>query len=118
MWTVENLPFGFISSRDEYRGPISSGHGPIRAGLERMVIIEVLLMEVASIVIQHPLNSLYPVVKNELSFRPLNFTQKFLNASEKILCPGELLSCQCRLHVPENLEVRKFQARIAFSREP
>jgi hypothetical protein len=33
--------------------------------------------------------------------RPLNFTQKYLKASEKILWPGELLSWQYRLHVPE-----------------
>jgi hypothetical protein len=39
-----------------------------------MVIIESLLMEVVSIVIQHPLNSLDPVVKDEFQFRPLNFT--------------------------------------------
>jgi hypothetical protein len=34
------------------------------------------------------LNQLNPVVKDEFQFGPLNFTQKFLNASEKILCPG------------------------------
>jgi hypothetical protein len=50
-----------------------------------MVIIEGLLMEAVSIVIQHPLNPRYPVVKDEFQFRPLIFTQKFLNASEKIL---------------------------------
>jgi hypothetical protein len=32
----------------------------------------------------------------------LNFTQKFMNASEKVLWPRELLSCQCSLHLPEN----------------
>jgi hypothetical protein len=57
-----------------------------------MVVIEGLLMEVVSIVVQHPLNPLYPVVKDEFQFRCLNFTQKELNASEKILWPGELLS--------------------------
>jgi hypothetical protein len=77
-----------------YRGSIGSGHRPIGAELERMVITESLLMEMVSIVIQHPLNPLYPVVKDELQSRPLNFTQKFLNAKEKILWPGELLSCQ------------------------
>jgi hypothetical protein len=57
-----------------------------------MVIIEGLFMEFVSIVIQqqHPLNQLYPVMKNEFQFRSLTFTQKFLNASEKILWPGEL----------------------------
>jgi hypothetical protein len=51
-----------------------------------MVIIENLPVEAVSIVIQHPLtlNPFYPVVKDEFQFRPLNFTQKFLNASEKI----------------------------------
>jgi hypothetical protein len=34
-----------------YRGPVGSGHIPIGAELERMVIIEGLFMEVVSIVI-------------------------------------------------------------------
>jgi hypothetical protein len=71
-----------------------------------MVIRESLLMEIVSIVIQHPLNPLDPVVKDEFQFRPLNFTQKFLYASEKILWPWLLLSCQCRLHVSEKPEAR------------
>jgi hypothetical protein len=58
-----------------------------------MMIIEGLLMEVVFIVVQHPLNPLYPVVKDKLQLRPLDFTQKFLNASENILWPGESLSC-------------------------
>jgi hypothetical protein len=53
-----------------------------------MMIIEGLLIEIVSIVIQHPLNPLGPVVKEEFQFRPLNFTQKFLNTSEKISDPG------------------------------
>jgi hypothetical protein len=69
-------------------------------------------MEVVSIIIQHPLNLLYPVVKDEFQFRPLNFTQKFLNASEKILCPEELMSYRCRLHVPEKPEFKIDQVRI------
>jgi hypothetical protein len=89
------------------RGPISIGHTPVGAELERMVILEGLFMEVISIVIQHPLNPLYPVVKDEFQFRPLNFTQKFLNASEKILWPGELLFCLCRVHVLEKPEGAK-----------
>jgi hypothetical protein len=52
-----------------------------------------------------------PVVKDEFQFRPLIFTQKFVNASEKILWPGKLLLCQCHLHVPENPEVRRCQVR-------
>jgi hypothetical protein len=48
-----------------YRGPISSGRNPIGPELERMVIIEGLLMEVVSIVIQHPLSPFYPVVKDD-----------------------------------------------------
>jgi hypothetical protein len=70
-----------------------------------MVIMEALLMEVVSIFIQHRLNPTYSVVKDEFQSRPLNLTQKCLNASEKILWPGELLSCQCRLHVAERPEV-------------
>jgi hypothetical protein len=72
-------------------GSVSNGHRPIGAELERMVIREDLFMEVVSIVIQHPLNLLYPL-KNELQFRLLNFAQKSLNASEKIIYPRELLS--------------------------
>jgi hypothetical protein len=93
------------------RGSISRGHRPIGAKLKRMVIIEGLLMEVVSVVIKHPLNLLYSVVKDELQFRPPNFTQKFLNASEKIFWPGELLPGQYGLHVPEKPEVRRCQVR-------
>jgi hypothetical protein len=75
--------------------------------LERMVIREGLFMEVVFIIIQHPLKPLHPVVKDKFQFRPLTFTQKFLNASEKILWPGELLPCQCRLHVLEKPKVRR-----------
>jgi hypothetical protein len=64
----------------QYRGSISSGHRPIGAELEQMVIIEGLLMEVVSIVVRHPLNPLCPVVKDKFQFRPLNCTQKFLNS--------------------------------------
>jgi hypothetical protein len=74
-----------------------------------MVIIKDLFMEVVSIVIKHPLNPLYPVVKDMFQLRPLNFTQKFLNAREKILWSGEMLSCQCHLHVREKPEVRRCQ---------
>jgi hypothetical protein len=63
-------------------------------------------MEVVSIVIQHPLNPFYPVVKDEFQSRPLNFTQKYLNTSEKILWHGELLSCQSGLHVLDKPEIR------------
>jgi hypothetical protein len=35
---------------------ISTGHNPIEAELERMVITEDLLMEIVSIIVQHPLN--------------------------------------------------------------
>jgi hypothetical protein len=71
-----------------------------------MVIREGLLIEVVSIFVQHLLNPLYPVVKDEFQFRPLNVTQKFLNTNEKILWPGELLVCQGSLHVPEKPEIR------------
>jgi hypothetical protein len=71
-----------------------------------MVTIEGLFIEVVSIVIQHPLNPLYPVAKDEFQFRPVNCIQKGLNASAKILWPGDLLSCQCRIHMPEKPEVR------------
>jgi hypothetical protein len=59
-----------------------------------MVIIDGFFMEVVSIVIQHTLNPLYPIVKGEFQFRPLDFTQTFLNASETIFWLGELLPCQ------------------------
>jgi hypothetical protein len=75
------------------RGWISSGRRPIGAELEQMMTIKALFMEVVSIVIQHPLNQLYPVVKDEFQFRHMNFTQKFPNASEKIPWLGELLFC-------------------------
>jgi hypothetical protein len=77
-----------------------------------MAITEDLLMEVIFIVIQHPLNPLYPVVQNEFQFRPLDFTQNFLNASGKILWPGELLFCSCCLHVPKKPDVRRCHVRI------
>jgi hypothetical protein len=89
----------------EYRGSISSGHRPNGAELERMMIAKCLF----SITIQHPVNPLYPVVKDEFQFRPLDFIQTFLNANEKILSPGELLPCQCRLHVPEKPKARRCQ---------
>jgi hypothetical protein len=79
----------------------------MRAELERMVIMEGLFMEVVSIVLQHSLNRLYSVVKDKFQFRPLNFTQKFLDASEKIVWPGKLLSCQCSPNMPEKPEVRR-----------
>jgi hypothetical protein len=78
----------------------------IGAELERMTMIEGLLMKVVPIVIQYTLNPLPPMAKDEFRFRPLNFTQKFPNADAKILWPGELLSCQCRLHVPEKPETK------------
>jgi hypothetical protein len=76
-----------------------------------MVITEDLLVEVVSIVTQHPLNRLDPVVKDEFQFRLVKVTQKFLNARRKILSPGELLSCRCRVYVPKKSEVRRCQAR-------
>jgi hypothetical protein len=74
-----------------------------------MVIREGLFMEVVTMVIQHLLNTLYPVVKDEFQFRPLDFTQKFLNARERILWPGKLLSYQCHFYVPEKPKVRRCQ---------
>jgi hypothetical protein len=72
-----------------------------------MMVIEDLLMQAISIVIQqqHSLNSLYQLMKDEFQFRPLNFTQEVLNANE-ILWPEKLLSCQYRVHVLEKPEVR------------
>jgi hypothetical protein len=69
--------------------------------------MEGLLMEIFSIVVQHSLIPLYPVMKIEFQFRPLNFTQKFLNASDKILWPGALLLCQGCLPVPEKPEIKR-----------
>jgi hypothetical protein len=76
-----------------------------------MVPMEGIFMGVISIVIQHSLNRLYSVVKDKFQFRPLNFTQKFLNASEKIVWPGKLLACQCSPHMPEKPEVRRCHVR-------
>jgi hypothetical protein len=81
------------------------------AELEQRVVIKGLFMGVVSIIIRHRLNPLYPVMKDEFQFRPLNFAQKFVNASEKILWPGELLPCQCRFHVPKKPEARRCQIR-------
>jgi hypothetical protein len=72
-----------------------------------MVTRESLFMEVVSVVVQDLLNPLCPVVKEEFQFIPLNFTQKFLNASEGIHWPAELLSFQCRLHVAEKSRSQK-----------
>jgi hypothetical protein len=102
---------GSQSENGQLGRSINSGHMPIEAELERMVITGGLFMEVVSTIIQHPLNALYPVVKDEFQFRPLNFIQKYLNASEKILRPGKLLSYKCRLHVTETPEVRRCQVR-------
>jgi hypothetical protein len=71
-----------------------------------MVIIKELLMEIVSIIIQHPLNLLYLLVKDEFQFKPVDFTPKCLNAIDKILWLDKLLPCQCRLHVSEKPEVR------------
>jgi hypothetical protein len=59
------------------------------------------LTEVVSIVIRQPLSPFYPVVKDEFQFRHLKVTQKFLNASEKILWPGEVL---CGFYVSEKAD--------------
>jgi hypothetical protein len=40
--------------------------------LERMVMIEGLLVEIVSVAVQHLLNPLYPVVKDKFQFRALN----------------------------------------------
>jgi hypothetical protein len=69
-------------------------------------------MEIVSIVIQHPLNPLYPVVKDEFQFRPLNLSQKSLNASEKIPWSGKLSFCQYCLHAPEKPEVRTSKSEL------
>jgi hypothetical protein len=76
------------SQKKIYRRSINRGHRPIRAELESMVITEGLFMEIVSIAIQHTLNPFYSEAKDESQFRPLNFTQKFLDGSEKILWPG------------------------------
>jgi hypothetical protein len=76
-----------------------------------MVIIEGLLMEVFSIVIQHPLNPLYPVLKGEFQFRPLNFTQKFLNASEKTRGLGSCCRASAAFMYPKNQKSEGAQPR-------
>jgi hypothetical protein len=72
-----------------------------------MVITEGLLMAVVSIIIQHPLNLPYLVMKDDFQSKHLNFTQKSQSANDKILWPGELLICQFRLHISEKPEVRR-----------
>jgi hypothetical protein len=67
-----------------------------------MVVMENLFIEVVSIVIQHPLNTLCSMVKDELQFRPLNFNQKFVNASEKILCPGNFYPASAPFIYPKS----------------
>jgi hypothetical protein len=105
---TENCDFLFDQSPHfNYGGSIKSSYRPIGAELERTVTIEGLLVEIISIVIQRPSNPLYPVVKDEFQFTLLNFTQKLLNTSEKILRPGELLFCQYRLHAPEKPEITR-----------
>jgi hypothetical protein len=99
--------FGEIVYERLIRRSIISGHRPIGAELERMVVIEGLFMEVVSIVMQHPFNPRYPVVKDEFQFRLLNFTHKFLNDFEEVFWPRGPLSCHCRLHVPEKPKFRR-----------
>jgi hypothetical protein len=66
-----------IRDRSEIKSNIgwsmSSGHRLIGAKLERMVITKDLLMELVSIVLQHPLNRLCPVAKDEFQFRAVDF---------------------------------------------
>jgi hypothetical protein len=100
--TLENwYKSSFLGEIKLIGGLMSSCHRAIGAELEQTVVIEGLVMEIVSIVIHHPLNTSYPVVKDEFQFIPLKFTRKFVNDTEKIFWPGELLSCQCCLHVPE-----------------
>jgi hypothetical protein len=91
-------------------GSISRGHRPIGAELKRLVIIDGLLMEMVSIIIQYPLNPLDPVVKDEFQFRPLNLTQKTLSASEKIFWSGELLFARAGSNVNEKFSYRAIPA--------
>jgi hypothetical protein len=58
--------------------------------------------DLLSIVIQHPLNLLYLVVKAQFEFRPLNFTQKFLNTSETILWPGNYFHASAAFMYPKS----------------
>jgi hypothetical protein len=105
IFAIEGTSLRVLLWSDNIRGWRGSDHRPIGAELERMVIIECLLMEVVSIAIQHPLHSLYPVVKDEFQFRSLNFTQKFLNASEKILWPGECCPANAAFICPKSQNV-------------
>jgi hypothetical protein len=76
-----------------------------------MVMMEDLLMEVVTIIIQHLSNAFDIVVEDIFQFRPLNFIQKRLNSIKKIYWRSELLSCQCALHVIEKPEVRKWPSQ-------
>jgi hypothetical protein len=77
-----------------------------------MVIIEVFLMEVVSIVIQHPLSPPYPVVKDGFQFRPLNFTQTFLNASEKLFWPGNGCPASAAFMCPKSQKVPSQECKV------
>jgi hypothetical protein len=59
-------------------------------------------MKVVSIVIKHPLNRLYPLVKDEFQFKLLIFTQKFLSVSEKILWPGNCYPASAGFMFPKS----------------
>jgi hypothetical protein len=92
---------------------ISSGYRPIGAEVERMVIIEKLHMEVVSIGIQHTLNPLYPMVKDEFQSRPLNFTQNVWVPVRRFSDPGNCCPASTAFMWPEGQksEIRRCQVR-------
>jgi hypothetical protein len=51
------------------------------------------------------LNPLCPMMKDEFKFRPLNFTQKFLNANEKILWHGNCCPANATFMCPKSQKV-------------
>jgi hypothetical protein len=66
---------------------------------------KILLVEIVSIIIQHPSNPFDPVVKDMFQFRPLRLIQKRLKVIKKVGSTSELLSLHCGLHVAGKPEV-------------
>jgi hypothetical protein len=76
-------------------------------------MLEGLIMDVASIVIQHPSDSLDPVAEDTFRFRPLNLVRKGLNATAKIRWLAQPFSGSSALHAAERAEPgwRQIRAR-------
>jgi hypothetical protein len=92
---------------------INSGHRPIGAELERMVIIEGSVMEVTSIVIQSLLNPLSPMVKGEF-LSDLWISLRNSRMSMRMSCgTGNYCPVSAAFMCPEKSEVKRCRARTA-----